>query len=967
MRQIADAFIVDFEATLESVQENIDVLQEWLAFPRQFVKFKQQLIDYIRGVACYLNTYAQMMGGWYAKLQEQIISWAELILTIVEIIKNWKKLFDVFIDFDTSCSICTNERYANFGWWMLLGLILPDIPIISFPRLPDIVLDMSNMDIAVNIELPTVHLSPEPLPLPPLPYLRLPDIPNINLFLQLPKLPVLPRPPEFPDLPGLPPIPVVDLPGLPAPPKLPDIGVAFEIIIEILEKILKIWCMMKKAFAPVPESMLNDQITLLTNRPAYLIPLDIMLDLQMPNIALFDLGFNELRIETVIYLAVRIKIVSQVLESASEQWNEWIETAPEKMNEAYATYLEYAEEKAQEILDQVGAYMAEAVGGLEEDFNTAADLEDAFKDADDFFRKKEQEWQDAVDEFGEEYLNWTYQDYVNAINHANDVINNKFSEWRDEIDTFFDKYGDYIHMLNYFIPLAAGLEAMEKYNANELLQEHIFDNIGKGLNMSLSTGPAAMEQLIRYLEECENDEKECENDDEYFSSNDQINQLNNLFAELKHAIEQVNSNEFVDYQKIKEDLNVSDFKNSELVSSIDKIQWMEKELLAYSDKLEEEVGQMENIKDLYALAEVPSIRAFPYELASEEYEPIINTEEERVFSSAIIPKENTEEVMELKEKTERQVKASSEDSSGDSNICTGVCLPDPITSQPTPFVPSLEYPVTSETLFMDSGHVVYSDGTGLYLKRDLTIFEAITNISSDVPDRIFRIDDLAQDLWYSSEPMEAVNMLKTTLTENGISNFAWKEGTNSNIYGYGIELERSILGFDADHQKNNLSDVKFVLLPTDENGEVPEVTVDNRYVIPYGTLVTSMENEETAQKYFGVKSDNIITGAKKITFTTINNATISVDDNIAFFFDKYTGPSYSVDMENGFYHIKMTWFDKYGRVATYNHNELLSPQIYADAAPPIDIAFDKEYYVPVYKEKLFRASNIFVDLGGAYK
>ena len=33
---------------------------------------------------------------------------------------------------------------------------------------------------------------------------------------------------------------------------------------------------------------------------------------------------------------------------------------------------------------------------------------------------------------------------------------------------------------------------------------------------------------------------------------------------------------------------------------------------------------------------------------------------------------------------------------------------------------------------------------------------------------------------------------------------------------------------------------------------------------------------------------------------------------------------------DGYYHIKMTWFDTFGRVATYNQNELLAPQIYAD-------------------------------------
>jgi hypothetical protein len=74
-----------------------------------------------------------------------------------------------------------------------------------------------------------------------------------------------------------------------------------------------------------------------------------------------------------------------------------------------------------------------------------------------------------------------------------------------------------------------------------------------------------------------------------------------------------------------------------------------------------------------------------------------------------------------------------------------------------------------------------------------------------------------------------------------------------------------------------------------------------------------------------------------------------------------------MQMENGYYHIKMTWFDEAGRVANYNQSELLAPQIYGGAGVPIDIAFDQEFYVPIYKEKQIQASNIFVDLSGSYK
>ena len=402
-RHLADAFGVNFDPVINSVKENIEVLQSYLQFPKQLIKFKQQLADYIRQVACYMDVIAQMMGGWMATIQQQMISWAELILTIVEIVKNIKDLFDLFTNFDANCDICTNERYANFGWWMLLGLVLPEIPIIQFPKIPDIVFDMSNMDAQLNIELPILNIRPKPIPLPPLPYIRLPDLPTISILLTLPPLPILPRLPELPDLPQLPPLPTIDLPTLPAPPKLPDVGQAFEAIIPIIEKILQVWCIMKKSFAPVPEMMLNDQITLLTNRPAYLIPLDL-LKIQLPNIALFDIGFNELRIETIIYLGLRLNVATVPIEEAAETWNAWIQAIPDGWNQFYEDYLIGMEEIVQEKLDAAEAAMEGAAADFEAAFDEYVqgwldkNVGDPLSEADKWARDREATWQEWADE-----------------------------------------------------------------------------------------------------------------------------------------------------------------------------------------------------------------------------------------------------------------------------------------------------------------------------------------------------------------------------------------------------------------------------------------------------------------------------------------------------------------------------------------------------------------------------------------
>ncbi|MBU1682326.1 S-layer homology domain-containing protein [Patescibacteria group bacterium] len=1009
-KNIADTFILNFEPLLESVQKNIEVLQSYLAFPREFVKFKRQLADYVRGTACYINTISQMLGGWYSEVQEQMITWAEMILTIIEIVKNIKKLFDLFTNFDSSCSLCTNERNAGFGFWSLLGLIIPEIPIISFPKWPDIVFDMSDLDAEINITLPIIELSPEPIPLPPLPYVRLPDFPTIDLLLQLPELPILPELPEFPDLPELPPIPTIDLPTLPPPPKLPDIGKAFEVIIPLAEMILKIWCLMKKSFSPVPESMLNDQMTLLTTRPGYLTPLD-MLKIQLPNIALFDLGFNEVRITTTIYFGLRFEMISKALESGSEQWNEWIEAIPEAMNEAYEEYMRVTEGLAQEGLDLIESKMQEGMdiveGFLQEGIDTGMEaIEEQFDIAEEWLRDQESDWQRWANENG---ITWSYQEYANAVKNANRIIAGKSEEWKDDLDAFFDENSDITSIFNYFIPFAYQLEEVDKYTSDQELWEIINENIKRGFELSLTEGPSALEDLIKYLNACSVDPNECENGDAYFAfktrhqapgtrhdQNQLASQFQSLLSELTDVVNEINNAPLVDYRIVKEDLGVADYKPEPRKTSVDKIEWMEEQLLAYGDTLEKEAEQMKNVKDLYALAKVPPNRAFPYELASTEYEPTVNNDS-RTFTSAIKPLQSDPQrsgstpegqvnakqgsgaivtgqreagsqlIAQATPQSEPSAAAEATSGQQSGSYCSGVCLPDPATNQPTPFIPVLENTINSETLFLDSGHVVYSDGTGLYLKRDLTVPTNSENSGNNVANEIFQLDDnfmskLGQDPYL----MEAVNMLETSLTENGSASFTWTPSTNPNVYGYGIEQERSILGYDVDKQSNGLPDTKFILLPYDENGDTPEVLVDGQ-AIEYNTFVTNMEDEEEAKMHFGINANNVITSARQISFPTINDATITLNDNLAILFDQYTGSSYSVNMENGFYHIKMTWFDEEGRVATYNQNELLAPQIYVDAAPPIDIAFDTVYYVPIYKEKLIKASDIFVDITGAYE
>lgn len=127
-------------------------------------------------------------------------------------------------------------------------MVIPKIPIIQFPKWPDIILDLHNIRAGLIIFLPDFKFTLRPIQLPNLPELRLPDTPNVNI--KLPALPVLPRI-VLPKLPDLPSLPKVTLPDLPPPPKIPKLFASLEAIADIAKLVTKVMCILKSSpFVP---------------------------------------------------------------------------------------------------------------------------------------------------------------------------------------------------------------------------------------------------------------------------------------------------------------------------------------------------------------------------------------------------------------------------------------------------------------------------------------------------------------------------------------------------------------------------------------------------------------------------------------------------------------------------------------------------------------------------------------------
>lgn len=120
-------------------------------------------------------------------------------------------------------------------------------------------MDMSHIDLGMNIILPKINFVPIKIPLP-----QLPDIPeppsievnwdsiysyglDINFMegMSMPTIPVIPEPPTLPEPPSFIPSVNIDLPVLPPAPKIPKILPEINGVLKVADFIGKIFCIVK--------------------------------------------------------------------------------------------------------------------------------------------------------------------------------------------------------------------------------------------------------------------------------------------------------------------------------------------------------------------------------------------------------------------------------------------------------------------------------------------------------------------------------------------------------------------------------------------------------------------------------------------------------------------------------------------------------------------------------------------------
>ncbi len=315
-KQVLGEILKTLDEIIQRVEQNIETLEAYKEFPTQLKKYKNFKVYYVGQMIDYLDKIITSTIGYVVKNKTRIEAWGHILDFNLSILIDLQDLFEFFKNLRLDCANCKNDRYNAMNWyWQLLSVLIPEIPIIPFPGLPDVTVDISHISGGIELTLPKIKFVPEEIKLPRLPTLPNLLLPHLNLDALIPLLPPLPA---LPDLPPLPPLPVPKLPDLPPAFKLPDIGIQLKVVLEPLENILKIICLIKNALFPIAEQNVKGTIMNLTERSDWFFPLDILLpDIPVPAIPFV----SEIRADAYLNLKFDTTMIYDVVKKFADQIN----------------------------------------------------------------------------------------------------------------------------------------------------------------------------------------------------------------------------------------------------------------------------------------------------------------------------------------------------------------------------------------------------------------------------------------------------------------------------------------------------------------------------------------------------------------------------------------------------------------------------------------------------------------------
>lgn len=268
-----------------SVRQNLQVLEEYSQFPTKLYDFIHTYDQYLDSANDLMYSVVDQLFGRLGKIARWFDAWVDFIVSMVNILKSRQIIIDFSINWKQKCSKCTVDNYSAYS--CTLKWFCPKLPVFSIPpfKIPDITIDLSNIDFRTDIILPRFRFVPKKLDIiPNIINAWLPDLPypsdiwslNNKINIKLPNIPVIPSPPNL-DLISLPSfIPTFEFDGpvLPPAPRLPKIAPELGMAIDIADFIGRVFCIVKNGIWLVWEKWVKSRIEQMTQRTWQVEPRD---------------------------------------------------------------------------------------------------------------------------------------------------------------------------------------------------------------------------------------------------------------------------------------------------------------------------------------------------------------------------------------------------------------------------------------------------------------------------------------------------------------------------------------------------------------------------------------------------------------------------------------------------------------------------------------------------------------------
>lgn len=385
---------------ITAMETNLAVLESYKEIPEKILLIREMMATYAKSIICYVDAILSHTAGYLTENAQRAEAWGQFIVDLREIVNGWQVLIDLSADLMDSCDKCTNQRYSGMQLLFSLFVFVPDLPVVEMPKLPDIVIDASNIQAGLNIVWPDIDFVPERINIPEIPRLYLPGV-NLNAHLDLDlNIPTLPEFNVDVDLPELPGLTLPSLPSLPPPPAVPELDPTLKAGLKIVSNVLKVVCTIRQGFIPIPEFALKSKIEEITERPGgILLPIDTATTVERPKIS-FDF-LKKIKINTYLNLNTDFSVLFDFVKGIGTSTNDMTTDFVQKgLNQS----LEDLQRALQDVFNVVGDTEVNVDVGVEAE----ADLEEgtasgsaeggAETNAEDVLNEAEEDLEENVDE-----------------------------------------------------------------------------------------------------------------------------------------------------------------------------------------------------------------------------------------------------------------------------------------------------------------------------------------------------------------------------------------------------------------------------------------------------------------------------------------------------------------------------------------------------------------------------------------